>query len=462
MQSKRYYYRFIRGIYILLDLIIINLCFFFSYLTDIEFDSPNRELLIYQGAYNVVWFLVISTLKAYETRHVFSFSKVIREIFQAILVHFLVMTAIIFFSESTLFSKNYFLLVYGFLIVLLPFARLFLLYLLMLYRRSGFNYINIVFIGADRSSMNFYRSISNDSTLGLRVKGFFGKNLENVPENLQLGGLDEIKEYCLNEEVGRIYCASSELTSKELNDLMVFADENLIRTRIFPSLGNFTNRAVDLELVEGIPVINVRSEPLENNWNKQMKRGFDVVFSFVVLVTLFPVLTVLLGLLIKLESRGPVFFKQLRTGKDRKPFFCYKFRSMTINRDSDFVQATKGDVRLTRIGSFMRKTSLDEIPQFLNVLRGEMSIVGPRPHMLQHSEEYSKIISKFYVRHFVKPGITGWAQVRGYRGATEDPSLMEKRVEHDVWYLENWNFWLDLKIVVLTVLNVVKGEENAY
>ncbi len=222
------------------------------------------------------------------------------------------------------------------------------------------------------------------------------------------------------------------------------------------------HRAMDMELIEGIPVINVRTEPLENIWNKQIKRGFDFAFSFVILLTLFPLLTLILGAIIKLESRGPIFFKQLRTGKDGKPFFCYKFRSMTVNTESDKLQANKNDARLTRIGSFMRRTSLDEIPQFLNVLQGEMSIVGPRPHMLKHSEEYSKIINKFYVRHFVKPGITGWAQVRGYRGATEDPALMEKRVEHDVWYLENWNFWLDLKIVLLTVSNMVKGEENAY
>jgi exopolysaccharide biosynthesis polyprenyl glycosylphosphotransferase len=193
-----------------------------------------------------------------------------------------------------------------------------------------------------------------------------------------------------------------------------------------------------------------------------LKRAFDIVFSVLVISLIFPILFPILAILIKLSSKGPVFFKQLRTGKDNNSFYCYKFRTMRINQDSDKKQACKNDNRITKIGAFMRKTSLDELPQFFNVLQGDMSVVGPRPHMLLHTEEYSKIIDSFMVRHFVKPGITGWAQVNGYRGNTEAPELMAKRVAYDTWYLENWSLWLDITIIFKTVFNIFQGEENAF
>jgi lipopolysaccharide/colanic/teichoic acid biosynthesis glycosyltransferase len=163
-----------------------------------------------------------------------------------------------------------------------------------------------------------------------------------------------------------------------------------------------------------------------------------------------------------MDSKGPVFFKQLRTGKHNKPFYCLKFRSMRLNDDSDHKQATRGDSRITKVGAFMRKTNIDELPQFINVLRGEMSVVGPRPHMLKHTEDYSRVIDNFMVRHLVAPGITGWAQVIGYRGETKEREAMEKRVKTDIWYIKNWSFMLDLKIVLLTIKQTFKGNENAF
>ena len=170
----------------------------------------------------------------------------------------------------------------------------------------------------------------------------------------------------------------------------------------------------------------------------------------------------IIGLIILLESGRPIFFKQLRTGKDKKPFYCYKFRSMKNNSEADIKQASKNDTRVTALGKFLRKTSLDEFPQFFNVLMGDMSLCGPRPHMLKHTEEYSKLIEQYMIRHFLKPGVTGWAQINGYRGETSDPVLMEKRVEHDIWYMENWSLMLDIRIIFLTIFNIFKGEKNAY
>ena len=193
-----------------------------------------------------------------------------------------------------------------------------------------------------------------------------------------------------------------------------------------------------------------------------MKRCFDIVSSLGFLLTFFPIIFIIIAPIIKLTSKGPIFFKQKRTGENGEEFSCLKFRTMNVNKDADRVQATQNDSRVTPIGAFLRKTNLDETPQFLNVLYGNMSIVGPRPHMLQHTEVYSRLIDKYMVRHYIKPGITGWAQVTGYRGETKDLSEMEGRVKQDVWYIENWTFWLDIKIIFLTAYNMIKGEEKAY
>jgi exopolysaccharide biosynthesis polyprenyl glycosylphosphotransferase len=208
-------------------------------------------------------------------------------------------------------------------------------------------------------------------------------------------------------------------------------------------------------------VLSNRYEPLEEIENRIKKRVFDIIFSSLVIVFVMSWLFPIIGLIIKLQSPGPVLFKQLRSGKDNRPFLCYKFRSMRLNNENH-KQATIDDDRITKIGRFLRRTSLDELPQFLNVLLGDMSTIGPRPHILTMTNEYSQIINQYMVRHLLKSGITGWAQVNGFRGETKDPELMRKRVEYDIWYLENWSMGLDLKIVFMTILQVIKGDKNAY
>jgi len=209
-------------------------------------------------------------------------------------------------------------------------------------------------------------------------------------------------------------------------------------------------------------VSKLRNEPLDKRWNRALKRTFDIVFSLGVIVFVLSWLIPLLALAVKLSSPGPVFFKQTRLGEGMKKFSCYKFRSMRVNKEADSKQATKNDPRVTKVGAFLRKSNLDEMPQFLNVLLGQMSVVGPRPHPLKLNDQFRDIIDKYMVRHFVRPGITGWAQVNGFRGETRTPELMEKRVDLDVWYLENWSFKLDLKIIVKTVTNMLGKDERAY
>jgi len=217
-----------------------------------------------------------------------------------------------------------------------------------------------------------------------------------------------------------------------------------------------------MEIMESIPLLTLRREPLQAFYNRALKRAFDIVFSLGILCTIFPFLYIIVGFLIKRSSPGPIFFKQKRTGLYGRDFECYKFRTMRVNAEADTLQAVKDDPRKTKIGDFLRRTNLDEFPQFINVLKGDMSVVGPRPHMLKHTEQYSALIDKYMVRHLVKPGVTGWAQVTGYRGETKTLEQMEGRVKRDVWYIENWSFFLDLKIIVVTLLNMCRGEKNAY
>ena len=203
-------------------------------------------------------------------------------------------------------------------------------------------------------------------------------------------------------------------------------------------------------------------EPLRRLHRQALKRTFDIFVSSMVIIFILSWLIPLVSILIKLESKGPVFFKQLRSGRENDSFTCLKFRSMRVNEACDKIQATKNDERITKVGTFLRKTSLDEFPQFLNVFMGDMSIVGPRPHMLRHTKEYSEQISNYMVRLYLKPGLTGWAQVNGYRGEIKNIELLKQRVEHDIWYMENWSTLLDIKIMYLTLINILKGEENAY
>jgi putative colanic acid biosynthesis UDP-glucose lipid carrier transferase len=272
----------------------------------------------------------------------------------------------------------------------------------------------------------------------------------------------EVEQFALDNDIDEIYCTLPNSQDEKIIRIFNFAEKHMIRFYIVPEFSRYVKKRLDLESIESVPIMAVRTEPLQFMHNQVIKRIFDIVFSIIFLITLFPILYIIFSILIKLSSRGPIIFKQTRTGIYGQNFDCYKFRSMKMNEDADEKQAEKDDPRVTKIGQFLRRSNLDEIPQFYNVLIGDMSVVGPRPHMLKHTELYSTIIDKYMVRHLIKPGITGWAQVNGYRGETKTMEQMEGRVRYDVWYLENWTFLLDLKIVLVTILNMFKGEKNAY
>lgn len=239
-------------------------------------------------------------------------------------------------------------------------------------------------------------------------------------------------------------------------------ENHLVRFHVIPSELSYMHHRMNFEVINNVPVLGMRNEPLEFVGNRMVKRMFDLVCSGIFLCTLFPIIYIIIGIAIKASSPGPVFFKQKRSGQNGREFWCYKFRSMKVNAQADSLQATQHDPRKTRIGEFIRHTNIDELPQFINVFKGEMSMVGPRPHMLKHTEEYSQLIDKYMVRHFAKPGITGWAQVTGFRGETRELWQMEGRVQKDIWYIEHWTFALDLYIMYKTFANVIAGEKEAY
>ena len=242
---------------------------------------------------------------------------------------------------------------------------------------------------------------------------------------------------------------------------MKIADDNVADFFYVPQISRYISRGFELHNIGAVPVLTVMRNPLSSTLNSAIKRTFDLVFSSAFLCV-YPLIYLVIGTAIKITSPGPIYFKQRRTGYRGQEFTCLKFRTMHVNSDADSEQATENDPRKTRLGDFLRRTSLDELPQFINVWRGDMSVVGPRPHMLKHTEDYSRLVDRYMLRHLVKPGITGWAQVNGYRGITDQLWKMERRVENDVWYIEHWSLLLDLKIIVRTVLNAFVGEKNAY
>ena len=335
--------------------------------------------------------------------------------------------------------------------------------LIYLFRKSGFNYKKVIIVGGSEVANQLYTYFISDDVLGIRVKGIFSESdiAFDVKDNIYRGGLDELESFALDNEVDEIYYSLPLTYTQKIKSLVDFCDKNMIRFKIVPDFRGFLFKRVNIDFYDDVPVVTLREEPLTDITNRFLKRAFDIFFSVSVIVFVLTWLYPIIAILIKLSSKGPVLFKQARSGVGNMEFMCYKFRSMTQSVEADSQQAHKGDTRITKLGAFLRKSSLDEFPQFINVFMGDMSIVGPRPHMLLHTAEYSALINKYMVRQLVKPGITGAAQIKGYRGETKELKDMEGRVRLDVWYIENWSLSVDINIIFYTVWNLLKGDENA-
>jgi putative colanic acid biosynthesis UDP-glucose lipid carrier transferase len=352
--------------------------------------------------------------------------------------------------------------------------------LLKFYRKNGHNIRHVIFIGSDPANLLIYQDMINDPSTGYDIIGYFSDSLIiGAPVKFKrLGTRDELLHLMdkninftaeNNQEENtsflpscdEIFLSLSHDDSNYIAKVMDFCDKNVIHFYYVPrQFGNFRLRLKPEKFFDYTLFTN-RKDPLMNLTNRFIKRAFDILFSGSICLLILPFFPII-ALIIKIQSPGPIFFLQNRTGVNGENFLCMKFRSMHVNKDADLVQAKEDDPRKFAFGNFMRKTNIDEFPQFINVLKGDMSIVGPRPHMLHHTQVYSELIDKYMVRHFCKPGITGWAQVTGYRGETKELWQMEERVKRDIWYIENWSPLLDIKIIFMTAKSLIIPDKHAY
>jgi putative colanic acid biosysnthesis UDP-glucose lipid carrier transferase len=402
----------------------------------------------------------------YKIHSTYIAKKTTKGYFIFILIVFFILIFTHFESINIIFSYQYILLFFVYIPALISLSRLFFILARKKLRTMNPERLQKLLVIGDTKLVNLiHNQLFTEMQTDYELVGFYSDELpkDRALADLCLGKIEDVKINNNFKYVHYILCSlgvynRNPFIQKVLND----ADNNMAKVHFVETDFVYNNQTMVLDYNSIIPVFSTRKEPLDDDNNFIIKRVVDFLIAFIVNLLLLSWMIPIIGLLIKLESKGPVFFVQKRTGYNNHEFSCIKFRSMYVNGDADRVQATKNDKRTTIIGRFLRKTNLDEMPQFINVLKGDMSVVGPRPHMVAHTEYYSKEIEKYMVRQYVLPGITGWAQVMGCRGETKEQEDMARRVRHDIWYLENWTIWLDLKIIVLTIIQEFKGDSKAY
>ncbi|MEZ5003102.1 MAG: undecaprenyl-phosphate glucose phosphotransferase [Chitinophagales bacterium] len=433
------------------------------------FDQKYLQLWVYL---NIIYLLAANFSKSLEIYRNTRFSKVFNNLMQLFFLQVvLAFTYIVIFKDyNNTFKISRFVLMCTFALstILTTVWRFGFIKIVRFYRARGFNNRKVIVVGAGRSGQSVKRMLNNKMEYGFDFAGFFDDEPDRFPKIRSeiKGNVKDAMDYALKNNIEEIFCTLPNKSHRQIRKLVAFAEENCIRLKIVPDFNRIISNPlskIEIDHYGMIPIITLRKEPLDNALNRIIKRVFDFGFSMAVFIFILWWLIPIIALIIKIEDpSGPVFFVQERSGERGKSFNVIKFRSMRVNAVANEKQAERDDPRITKIGRFLRKSSLDELPQFINVILGNMSVIGPRPHMLKHTEEYSKIINKFMVRHFVKPGITGWAQVNGFRGETKDKRLMEERVKHDVYYIENWSLFLDIRILFLTIFNMAQGEKNAF
>lgn len=450
--KKRYSY-LIKPFQIIIDVLLINAIVYFFH--------DQHYLNFYFLSYISIFWIV--------TSYFFGFYKVYRYSRPFRLLGLLLKQFLIFFlgyftyfgvfREGTFVDNQFVILV----TITLSISSVKFLWLIFLnkYRSFGNNSRTTIVVGFDDSSKNIIRLFKSKANLGYKYLGYFSSKVSK--NNEYLGEIEDVFQYAIENIVDEIYCSSTSLSNHQIKEINKFVIAKNIVLKLIPNSNELYRKNQSVEYYDDdLLVLSLDKLPFDFTENFYFKRIFDILFSLMICVFILSWLVPILWILVKLESKGPLVFKQEREGINGKEFICYKFRSMKINKQSDKIHASKNDVRVTKIGAFLRKTSMDELPQFINVLSGDMSVVGPRPHVESLSLEYQKEVDDYLKRHIVKPGITGLAQVSGYRGEIKRKSDIKNRVRLDIFYIENWSFFLDVKIIIKTISNVFKGEEKAY
>lgn len=443
------------------DLLIVNLslviAFYIRYPEKVFYeDVYYLNLLLF---YSINWIFCTYIFSSYKIVRISSIEKILKSIARSIFLHILLVAVFWVLIKGYFYSRQILILSYVFLTGGILIWRIGNFYYKLSRRKLGHNLNSIIIVGKGQATLELSSFFKKNPQFGYSFKGFFhDESGEDV-----IGGLKDIEHFVKNNKVDEIYCLVPYVNDKMVGELNVFSERNTIRFKIVPDIKSYYYSKTTIDIYGSTPVLHLKQYPLDQDSSKFIKRAFDIFFSLFAIIFVFSWLFPIVSIIIKLESRGPIFFVQKRSGKNNETFNCFKFRSMKyFGKDNEFVQATKGDTRITKMGAFIRKTSIDEMPQFFNVLLGNMSVVGPRPHPLKLDEEYKGIIDKYMSRHFAKPGITGLSQVMGYRGETKDTFSMKARVNLDSFYIEHWTFFLDIKIILLTIFNIFKKEDNAY
>ncbi len=446
-KTHRYSFLILPIIYLLDSLLI------FLFIRNFNFEQPLLLFVIF----DIVWFVISYFTKFYEIYRNTKPAEIISKTIKQVLIFDL--SIVTFFHFLTIYSSHRFLLKYLFILNLLLFIFKFLIYIFFkYYRAKGGNIRSFLIVGYNEETVKFRNILNVRVDYGYIFDSFFGKG--NNPEIE--GSYDELKAYLDRNPVDVIFCSLKECSNTQIKDIINYADNHFISVKFIPDNKEILGKQLKVDYFDYYPVLSLNKSPLDKPVNKVIKRLFDLIFSSCIIICFLSWLVPIIGLIIKLESKGPVFFKQKRNGINYELFNCYKFRSMFPNNLADIKQVSKNDNRITGIGKILRKTSLDELPQFLNVFKGEMSVVGPRPHMVNENERFLKKIDKFMERHYIKPGITGLAQVKGYRGEVKTDEDIIYRVKYDLFYIENWSLWLDIKIILFTIFNIFRGDKKAY
>ncbi len=438
----------IHSIFIVIDLLVINIC---AIQLPILFEFP----ILFHGYITVSWIIISIQNDFYK---IYRFTKVtylLRHLIKQFGIFFLVLYAFIgFFKQPNISRLNL-----GLFFIIVFFAVFFLKFLnyyglIELRKRVKGSLRYVIVIGKNNKTDQLVKVFQQHGEYGYDVVKQFSQKTASFK-------IEDCLNFIKERNIDEVFCSVNEIENEDIAKLVNYADNSLVQLKFIPDDKDIFTKNLKLDYYEYLPILSLRKIPLQDELNRFLKRSFDFVFSLFVFVFLLSWLMPIIGILIKLDSKGPIYFRQNRPGFNEKGFGCYKFRTMKIN-DTTEKSATRNDPRITRVGGFLRRTSIDELPQFVNVLLGQMSVVGPRPHLWRQNQEYNTTVQKYMLRHYVKPGITGLAQAKGYRGEIETEEDIINRTRYDFFYIENWSMLLDLKLILQTIINVIRGEDKAY
>jgi Undecaprenyl-phosphate glucose phosphotransferase len=450
----------------IIDFVLVNLSFLLAVLISQQIDTSfkNSHPYLMLPIINFFWFFYTSSSGFYQEFLIRPFPIQLYNIFKLALIISVVNILFLFLIKQQLFTRN-FIVINGLLILITITIRTIIFKsALRTLRNKGRSIRNLLIIGANEVGEKFREVIARNPEFGHRFVGFLNNNMhEDV-----IGNFTELDKIIKEKNVEDVVIALHNDLIGNLDELVRICNRNAVKVHFIPDYFKFLSGRFQLSTVSNLPVITIRDEPLNEAMKRFVKRSFDVIFSSLIILFVLSWFIPIVSFLIKLDSKGTAFFIQERFGIKRKPFKCYKFRTLTYkkNNSDQFEPIREKDPRVTRVGKFLRKTNLDELPQFINVFKGDMSVVGPRPHPIGVEMVYEKVFEDIKMRYTVRPGVTGWAQINGLRGEVTDVEENKQRIlqkmKYDLWYIENWSIMLDIQIILLTIWQMLKGETKGF